>query len=112
MDLYHRLVTVASRYWGIPPDEVAARGESGALLLSDVLALVRLLAHDPISGPGIVQFVFPEQVKRAVKAKVDGDTARANARSIAQIALMTPAKSEKEKQFLEAVVASARKSGG
>lgn len=99
--LYDRMRAVACRYWGIPPWELDSRIEQGGVSFAEVMNLIHLLGHDPLTGPWLFAYLAPATVERIKEKKKAAD----NKVQFAKILPMVVPKNEEERWFLESLQA-------
>ena len=62
--LYSRMRTVACRYWSCAPPELDEWIQAGRVSVMDILELVHMLAHDPLVGIWLMDYIYPEDKRQ------------------------------------------------
>lgn len=64
MTLFDRLRAFACKSWGLLPGQFDKATASREILLADILERIRIEAHDPIKGMGVLAYIHPATIEK------------------------------------------------
>lgn len=74
--LYRRMRLLACRYWSCAPPQLDAWVDEGRVSTLDVIELIFMLSHDPLTAIWLMDYLYPEaKAKQEAKDKRNQEAA-------------------------------------
>lgn len=99
-NLFYRLRTLACREWSVAPPVLDGMIDRGEISMLDIISLVHMLAHDPLVGFWVVDYLYPNLPEKRKKQKAQ----KTNDETFLKMLSMVPTRNEAEAKKKSALI--------